>query len=274
MAELFGKEPTALFPAPFALEVSESLLGWLPSLASRNGIFMTVYPGSGFKINTGVYLHELAHMISYMPGSHFPEQVRDLHRAKFFAEAFADLLALTLNDAVITPEEKSSCLDRLRFVGTHQTYRYPIEYFQNFTERRILKCCESILRELASSQEKILCEEVSQWGFEPSKEIDDHQIGLPFLSFLKNFSHQNGQDLRNIFKKLFVQKTKALITHTCSNGKTISLVTLSSLVTEFRDALSEQEKELFDRLGKKHHIEEGLRYNEVELGKNLAKECL
>ncbi len=127
VAELFQVSVLDLFSYQLSVTLNEALLGPIISSAGLGSLTMGVLPDTNYSINTGIYLHELGHILAGMKNKKLPPILEDLDNSILFSETFADLLALTVHGKVITPmEESSTCLDRLRFITTFQ---YLEKYF-------------------------------------------------------------------------------------------------------------------------------------------------
>ena len=281
VAHFFRVSVSDLFTKPLKVEIKEYVFGPMISTAGATSINMGSFPGDNFNINTGVYLHELGHVLGYANNPLLPIMMEDLSSSKLFSESFADLLALSLHGNIMTPSEKKpNCLDRIRYISTFQSYNYPQEYFQNFSEARIRKCCESLERN--SSERSVLnfCKAATDWfssdidlsyPFDPESQtsIDDHQIGIPIISFLKSFSQKTNKPLKTVFEKiLFPDKVSSQEFYECTftRGletlvrKRIGLFTIESLLQDFSETLDPQEYVLYNSLYKKHALEKGFAF--------------
>lgn len=280
-ADLFGIEISELFNSPLEVSMLETTLGGLASYAGNVTISMGVYPKSDYAFNKGIYAHELGHVLSGSENSKLPSSFSDLDNSILFTEMFADLLSLTLFDNIILPVQgEESCIDRARYIARGQTYNMAEEYFlSDFSMARVAKCCESSTIKNSHPFVNGLCEEISRMGefqvklskpFDPMtvnlSQIDNHQIGIPLLSFLKELSKQTKRELRDIFRLGFKQAAPQSESFSCEvnyQGKKIfedkhSRHTVRSFLQDLKNNLNIHEKMTYDLLASKHAIEKGL----------------
>jgi hypothetical protein len=226
-------------------------------------------------------LHELGHFLAGSNNAKLPSILKDLDDSILFSESFADLLALTIHGNVISPSEQNpTCLDRLRYISSFQSYNYPQEYFQSFSEARIRKCCESLVRNSQEDQIINFCKAASEFfdaeitfstTFDPNvtQDIDDHQIGIPVLSFLTSFAQKTNQPLKNIFEKMFFPESGFSSEKYVCNSEIISIHTGRTLLKDFRQTLNQTDSAIFDKLFEKHAIEKGLVFAQKDVMNNV-----
>lgn len=289
VALLFKVEIKDLFSQPLTVNLTEYIFGPFVSSANARYLNIGVYPGDDFAFNTGVYLHELGHALAGNRNPKLPAVLEDLDHSVLFSETFADLLALTVHGNIITPSEAPNCLDRLRFISDFQNYNYPQEYFENLSEARLMKCCESMLKQNLENKFFNFCTEAKDYfsrdirfstPFDPmrvTKNLDDHQVGIPFLSFIQNFSKKSSLSLRELFNRIILSKNHSFETYHCELSKggtvlrndTVTAHTASNMIADLKETLTHEELSLFEALFKKHVIEKGLQFSERETPKHI-----
>lgn len=280
-AKLFGISIQDLFNEAIEVDMLETTLGGLASSAGGSSINMGVYPKSDYVFNKGVYSHELGHVLSGNGNTKLPSSFKDLDNSILFTEMFADLLALALYDQIIIPVKgEESCIDRARYIAQGQTYNMPQEYFlSDFSMARVAKCCESSTMKDAHPFVLGLCDEVNRMGdfkvslstpFDPEtivmKEVDDHQIGIPLLSFLKELSRHTGKEMEEIFRLGFDHALPRHEAFTCTltlKEEVVDVIktemnTVRSFLSDLRESLDFADQMTYDLLAAKHAIEKGL----------------
>ena len=296
-ADLFSVSIEELFEEPLAIEMLETTLGSLSSSAGGRAIAMGVFPNGDYVFNHGVYVHELGHILSGSGNKNLPIVLEDLGNSNIFLETFADLLSLTLYNQIIIPVKgEESCLDRMRYIGPGLSYNIAQEYFlEVFSFARIQKCCESYTLSNPTKNQMGLCHEIKnmsesyqkEWvvdltiPFDPLKvglqEIDNHQIGLPILSFFKDFGRKTNHSFRDLFKIGFTKENPTAETYTCSltlkeqlvEKIDVSIHTVRTYLNDIRSSLSLADQMTYDLLYSKHAIEKGLQFGDRTI-KNAA----
>jgi hypothetical protein len=274
-ADLFGITVYELFTYPIEVDMLETTLGGLASSAGGRSINMGVYPKSDYTFNKGIYAHELGHVLSGMGNKKLPSSFSDLDDSILFTEMFADLISLALFDQIIIPVKgEESCIDRARYIARGQTYNMPIEYFlSDFSMARVAKCCESSTMKEAHPFVLGLCEEVNRMGdwkvklstpFDAEEiiigEVDNHQIGIPLLSFLKEdifrlgFNHAIPRHEEFFCKVSY--KDEVLF------EKNESRNTVRTFLVDLRESLSFVDQMTYDLLSSKHALEKGLQFGD------------
>ena len=294
VAKLLHVPVTELFSNPLNINITESVFGPFFSSANSYRLSLGVYPGEDYKFNVGVYLHELGHVLAASQNPNLPAIFEDLDHSVLFSETFADLLALSVHGHIITPEaEKGTCLDRLRYITTFQTYNYPAEYFKNFSEARIGKCCESLMKKPQALNVENFCKLAAEYftgeirfskPFDPyeTKNLDDHQVGLPILSFLRSFSEKTNSSMNEIFERIFFSKKHSSASFSCElkKGDKIlevfgeSLHTAEHMLNDFKSTLSEDRTTLFDELFKKHALEKGMTFAKLDSDRAVKEKLI
>lgn len=291
VAKLLKVPVTQLFSNPFNVAIREYVFGPFTSSANVFRLNLGVYPGEDFKINSGVYLHELGHVLAASQNSNLPAVFEDLDHSVLFSETFADLLALSVHGDIITPDEKGTCLDRLRYITTFQSYNYPAEYFQSFSEARIRKCCDSLVKTTTEKKYLNLCSAAEDYfssairfssPFDPtnSKNLDDHQVGLPILSFFKDFGMRTSRSMNEIFELIFFANKHSSDTYRCELKKedvlisthTETLHTAEHMLNDFKGTISEVS--LYETLFKKHALEKGITFAKLDADKAIKDKLI
>ena len=288
-AELFGISAFDLFVEPLEIEMLETTLGGLYSFAGSRSISMGVYPQSDYVFNNGIYAHELGHILSGNGNKNLPLSFADLDNSILFTEMFADLIALSLFDEIIIPVSgEESCIDRARYISGGQTYHMAQEYFlSDFSMARVAQCCQSRAVRNRGAPLKGLCEEFSRMGefsvklttpFDPMtidmSKVDDHQIGIPLLSFMKELSRKTQLQMKEIFKLGFDHKLPRTEVYSCEvnhETKQIEIHTVRSFLQDLRSRLNYAEQLTYDLLAAKHGIEKGLQFGDRHLLDSLNK---
>lgn len=288
VAKLLKVELSELFHLPLKVSLDEYVFG--PFLSSGNATHLNlgVYPGDEFQINNGVYLHELGHVLAAAKNPKLPAVFQEFDNSVLFSETFADLLALSVHGEIITPTEQSTCLDRLRYISTFQSYNYPAEYFQNLSEARLKKCCDSLVKTGTEEKYLNLCQAAEEYFshdiqfthvFDPlnTKDIDDHQIGLPILSFFKDFAQQTGESMGQIFERIFLNgKAFSQENFRCGSLE-VKAHTATNMLNDFKQTLPLSHIALFDSLYRKHALAKGMVFSKLDtikkLNKKLSLEC-
>ncbi|MFY7993526.1 MAG: hypothetical protein ACOVP4_09565 [Bacteriovoracaceae bacterium] len=289
VAALFGISAFDLFVEPLEIDLLESTLGGLYSYAGVKSISIGVYPNSDYVFNNGIYSHELGHILSGSKNKNLPVSFADLDNSILFIEMFADLISLSLFDEIIIPVSgEESCIDRARYISSGQTYHMAQEYFlSDFSMARLAQCCKSRTMENRGSPIKGFCEEFSRMGEFPVKlttpfdpmtiemnKVDDHQIGIPLLSFMKELSRKTQLQMKDIFKLGFDHKTPRTEVYSCEVNleiKKIELHTVRSFLQDLRGALTYANQLTYDLLATKHGIEKGLQFGDRHLLESLSK---
>ena len=285
---------TELFSNPLNISLQEYVFGPFFSSANSFRLNLGVYPGEGYKINVGVYLHELGHVLAAAKNPHLPAIFIDLDNSVLFSETFADLLALSVHGDIITPDlEKGTCLDRLRYITTFQTYNYPQEYFQDFSSGRITKCCDSLMKKPLEAKYLNLCQAAQEFAsapvrmsqpFDPknSKGLDDHQVGLPILSFFKNFAQKTNRSMEDIFGMIFFSREHSQSHFECElkKGDVVierypeTLHTAEHMLNDFKALLPHHQIALYDSLFHKHALEKGIEFSRLNTQKAVKTKLI
>ena len=284
-ADLFDITVSELFNSAIEVDILETTLGGLASSAGGSSINMGVYPKSDYTFNKGIYAHELGHVLSGNGNTKLPSSFKDLDNSVLFTEMFADLLALALFDQIIIPVKgEETCIDRARYIARGQTYNMPMEYFlSDFSMARVAQCCKSKTMIDAHDYVKGLCEEVSRMGdfvvklsdpFDPitvdPEQVDDHQIGIPLLSFMKELSVKTGLEMKSVFKLGFDHILPRHEEFTCVvslNNEVVEtleadLNTVRGFLLDLRQSLSFADQMIYDLLASKYAIEKGLQFGD------------
>ena len=233
VAALFGLSAFDLFVEPIEIDLLESTLGGLYSYAGIKSLSIGVYPKSDYVFNNGIYAHELGHILSKSKNKNLPVSFADLHNSILFIEMFADFISLSLfNEIIIPVSGEESCIDRARYISSGQTYHMAQEYFQSdFSMARMAQCCKSKTMENRGNPLKGFCEEFSRMGeftvklttpFDPMtiemSKVDNHQIGIPLLSFMKELSRKTQLQMKDIFKLGFNNKIPSTEVFSCESN--------------------------------------------------------
>ncbi|GEM_PF-4521633 len=287
VADLFGVSVPELFPEAIDVDILETTMGGLYSYAGGESITLGVYPETNYNMDLGVYTHELGHVLSGGGNPKLPSSFADLDDSILFTEMFADMLSLSLFDKIIIPVEgQESCIDRTRYITRGQTYNMPQEYFlSDFSMARVAQCCQSYTIEKSSKVIKNLCEEFAKMGeftvklttpFDPHtvvrKSVDEHQIGIPLLSFMNELSVVTKLGMNNIFKLGFKHDIPKSESFTCSGTledkiletKVVEINTVRSFMEDLKASLLFADQLSFDLLFSKYAIEKGLEFGDLE----------
>jgi hypothetical protein len=292
VAKLLKVPVTSLFSNPFNVSLREYVFGPFLSSANAFSLNLGVYPGEDYKINSGVYLHELGHLLAASQNPALPAIFVDLDNSVLFSETFADLLAMSVHGDILTPE--GTCLDRLRYITTFQSYNYPAEYFQSFSEARIRKCCDSLIKTTTEEKFLNLCSAAKDYfssdvtfssPFDPtnSKNLDDHQVGLPILSFFKSFAEKTNQSMQAVFEKIFFSThAYSVDTFQCElklADQTVAvysetLHTAEHMLNDFKATLTMEHLPLYETLFKKHALEKGVMFSALGADKVIKDKLI
>lgn len=292
VARLLRVPVTQLLSNPLKVSLREYVFG--PFLSSANAVTLNlgVYPGEDYKINSGVYLHEFGHVLAASQNPALPAIFEDLNESVLFSETFADLLAMSVHGNILTPE--GTCLDRLRYITSFQSYNYPAEYFQSFSEARIRKCCDSLIKttkepkylNLCSAAEEYFNSEITFSGpFNPNnlKNLDDHQVGLPILSFFKDFGEKTNLSMSGVFEKIFFSSHEYSVdTFYCElrlNDQKVAtysetLHTAEHMLNDFKATLPVEQTALYETLFKKHALEKGITFSTLGADKAIKEKLI
>jgi len=286
VAKLFRLDTKSLFNVPYHVSVREMIFGPFISTGGKSGISMGIYPKDDYQMDLSVYVHEFGHFLTASKNINLPTILKHIGHSSMLNEAFSDLLALTVTGNLITPSKTPNCLDRLRYISTSQTYDYPQGYFEDFSEARIRTCCNSLMKNPREEKVTNFCE-LSQDYFSsdftlgqhfnpiPNLDIDTHQIGIPLLSFFRNFKEKANIQWKNVFDKIVFPEVEAdheLYLCTLKDGDQypIKVQTIGTILEQFKASLSPTEKNLYRLLYKKHALFKGIQYSRLEVPKQAA----
>jgi hypothetical protein len=292
VAKLLKVPVTQLFTNPLKVSLREYVFGPFLSSANAFSLNLGVYPGEDYKINSGVYLHELGHVLAASQNPALPTIFEDLNESVLFSETFADLLAMSVHGNILTPE--GTCLDRLRYITTFQSYNYPAEYFQHLSEARIRKCCDSLIKTTKESKYLNLCSAAEEYfssditfrnPFDPtnSKNLDDHQVGLPILSFFKDFAEKTNLSMSSVFEKIFFStheySVDSFLCELRLNDQKVAaytetLHTAEHMLNDFRATLPIEQTALYETLFNKHALEKGIMFSTLGADKAIKDKLI
>ncbi len=263
-------------------------------LTSDDAITLGVFESwAGHKINSAIYLHELGHVLSSR--TFFAEPVfpvaNKLAQSPLFVEAFADWLAISIENGIISSEaDFPRGLQNARSLGHVSSFDLPAKVFTgqyaNENLFRELKANPSqpgtpaamnekhLLHLLAEARKDPMTEKVgdlplssldSLWGLDP------HQLGIPVNAFLVSLNARLGRPLVKEFLRALkmdvdANKNYPKFSYAISGVPTpeaerivVTVPTVGGFFKTIRDLLpTKAEQASFDTAWKLHRMDIGI----------------
>jgi hypothetical protein len=286
-AKALGTTFERLFPEGIAVELRGMEMGWLGSTAGTGSIRMGVFsdwPSSkGEAINSGVYVHELGHLVRNAKAPELPLRFVSLMRRTLTIEGSADALALATLGEIITPNPTlPECVLDARRISTQDTFRRETDFFDKYPIRQLQACCEkSLIADSVNTRLKSVCgsrilnqkllpPDLSPFnpggpeGYEiTSYPGDDHQYGIPlnalFLSVAAKTGKTFGEILLNSYRESASAPAEPYRCNIRMAPERSVDVTTESLEPVWEAALSSVDSQFSSQLYAHHGLSLGLR---------------
>jgi hypothetical protein len=223
-ANALGTTREELLPQGLNITLYGDPAGWLISSAG-SVLYMGVFPdwpkGQAEPIHSGVFVHELAHVIQVQRSQVFPPMFYALIQHPMTTEGFADALAIALFGELFTPDPTvPDCVREVRKTTLEDTYNRETDFFQYHPVRLLQSCCR---RELPSYPKNTrfrgICDFASSYTlpeadltpFDPGPadgyayhfQGDTHQYGIPLNALWMDIARRTGRSFAEVFREAF-----------------------------------------------------------------------